>query len=163
MIDGLQQIATIVEPFHRMFSLDNTALQFPHAEVERVSTSKKPTPTHSVTKEEPTQTDFVFARLEYNILRPYPVNIVGSMGRHCSTRSAQSPCYNSGPFHQLCSHFLPHRHHKELGRPSQTRSNCSLQTGKGYSGTYAGYYSCMHRNRSSYTAGWLEELPERPQ
>lgn len=28
-----------VEPFHRMFSLDNLAIQFPHAEVERVSVS----------------------------------------------------------------------------------------------------------------------------
>ncbi|KAL8736705.1 MAG: hypothetical protein Q9166_000071 [cf. Caloplaca sp. 2 TL-2023] len=30
------QILTIAEPFHRMFSLDNIALQFPHAEIERV-------------------------------------------------------------------------------------------------------------------------------
>ena len=27
----------LIEPFHRMFSLDNRAIQFPHAEVERVS------------------------------------------------------------------------------------------------------------------------------
>ena len=31
----------IVEPFHRMFSLDNIAIQFPHAEVERVSVGTK--------------------------------------------------------------------------------------------------------------------------
>lgn len=29
----------LVEPFHRMFSLDNIAIQFPHAEVERVPVS----------------------------------------------------------------------------------------------------------------------------
>ncbi|KAI9715730.1 MAG: hypothetical protein M1828_000745 [Chrysothrix sp. TS-e1954] len=29
-------IETFVEPFHRMFSLDNIAIQYPHAEVERV-------------------------------------------------------------------------------------------------------------------------------
>ncbi|EOD52517.1 putative mfs multidrug protein [Neofusicoccum parvum UCRNP2] len=30
-------ILFFVEPFHRMFSLDNLAIQFPHAEIERVS------------------------------------------------------------------------------------------------------------------------------
>ncbi|KAL1625930.1 hypothetical protein SLS56_007076 [Neofusicoccum ribis] len=30
-------IQFFVEPFHRMFSLDNLAIQFPHAEIERVS------------------------------------------------------------------------------------------------------------------------------
>ncbi|KAF2136335.1 uncharacterized protein K452DRAFT_280106 [Aplosporella prunicola CBS 121167] len=30
-------IQLLVEPFHRMFSLDNLAIQFPHAEIERVS------------------------------------------------------------------------------------------------------------------------------
>lgn len=29
----------LVEPFHRMFTLDNIAIQFPHAEVERVPVS----------------------------------------------------------------------------------------------------------------------------
>ncbi|KAL8840756.1 MAG: hypothetical protein Q9170_001194 [Blastenia crenularia] len=29
-------VATIAEPFHRMFSLDDLAIQFPHAEIERV-------------------------------------------------------------------------------------------------------------------------------
>lgn len=33
------QILTIAEPFHRMFSLDNIAIQFPHAAVERVPVS----------------------------------------------------------------------------------------------------------------------------
>lgn len=31
------QIQFFGEPFHRMFSLDNLAIQYPHAEVERVS------------------------------------------------------------------------------------------------------------------------------
>ncbi|KAL9000698.1 MAG: hypothetical protein Q9169_000734 [Polycauliona sp. 2 TL-2023] len=31
------QILSIAEPFHRMFSLDNIAIQFPHAEIERVT------------------------------------------------------------------------------------------------------------------------------
>ncbi|KAF2654264.1 PAP2-domain-containing protein [Lophiostoma macrostomum CBS 122681] len=35
----LSQMAFFAEPFHRMFSLDNLAIQFPHAEVERVSVS----------------------------------------------------------------------------------------------------------------------------
>ena len=30
-------IVATVEPFHRMFSLDNLAIQYPHATVERVS------------------------------------------------------------------------------------------------------------------------------
>ncbi|KAL8910372.1 MAG: hypothetical protein Q9171_004326 [Xanthocarpia ochracea] len=33
---GYTFILTIAEPFHRMFSLDNIAIQFPHAKVERV-------------------------------------------------------------------------------------------------------------------------------
>ncbi|KAL8860512.1 MAG: hypothetical protein Q9178_003171 [Gyalolechia marmorata] len=33
---GYTFILTIAEPFHRMFSLDDIAIQFPHAEVERV-------------------------------------------------------------------------------------------------------------------------------
>lgn len=41
------QIAMIAEPFHRMFSLDNLAIQFPHAKVERVPTSMRPTPFYS--------------------------------------------------------------------------------------------------------------------
>ena len=32
----------LLEPFHRMFSLDNLAIQFPHAEIERVPVSKLP-------------------------------------------------------------------------------------------------------------------------
>lgn len=36
------QILTIAEPFHRMFSLDNIAIQFPHAEIERVPVSTSP-------------------------------------------------------------------------------------------------------------------------
>lgn len=31
----------LVEPFHRMFSLDNIAIQFPHAEIERVPVSTR--------------------------------------------------------------------------------------------------------------------------
>ena len=31
------QIQFIVEPFHRMFSLDSISIQYPHADVERVS------------------------------------------------------------------------------------------------------------------------------
>lgn len=38
----MEQIALIAEPFHRMFSLDNIAIQFPHADVERVPTSMDP-------------------------------------------------------------------------------------------------------------------------
>ena len=30
-----------MEPFHRLFSLDNLAIQFPHAEVERVPVSER--------------------------------------------------------------------------------------------------------------------------
>lgn len=36
------QILMIAEPFHRMFSLDNIAIQYPHAEIERVSVSTSP-------------------------------------------------------------------------------------------------------------------------
>jgi hypothetical protein len=32
------------EPFHRMFSLDNLSIQYPHAEVERVSVSTSSSP-----------------------------------------------------------------------------------------------------------------------
>ncbi|CAL8578931.1 hypothetical protein XPA_004696 [Xanthoria parietina] len=35
---GYVFILMIAEPFHRMFSLDNIAIQYPHAEIERVST-----------------------------------------------------------------------------------------------------------------------------
>ena len=35
------QIEVLVEPFHRMFSLDNISIQYPHAAVERVSVSMK--------------------------------------------------------------------------------------------------------------------------
>ncbi|KAL8666912.1 MAG: hypothetical protein Q9202_001152 [Teloschistes flavicans] len=38
-ISRFWQVATIAEPFHRMFSLDDRALQYPHAEVERVPVS----------------------------------------------------------------------------------------------------------------------------
>ena len=38
------QILTIAEPFHRMFSLDNIAIQFPHAAIERVPVSTSPPP-----------------------------------------------------------------------------------------------------------------------
>lgn len=41
--DLLRKIQTVVEPFHRMFSLDNMAIQFPHAAVERVPASMDPT------------------------------------------------------------------------------------------------------------------------
>ncbi|KAF2004438.1 acid phosphatase/Vanadium-dependent haloperoxidase [Amniculicola lignicola CBS 123094] len=34
---GLIGLEFLAEPFHRMFSLDNLAIQYPHAEVERVS------------------------------------------------------------------------------------------------------------------------------
>jgi diacylglycerol diphosphate phosphatase/phosphatidate phosphatase len=42
------QIQFHAEPFHRMFSLDNLALSYPHAEIERVSvrTSSSPLPLH---------------------------------------------------------------------------------------------------------------------
>ncbi|KAL8719805.1 MAG: hypothetical protein Q9225_003240 [Loekoesia sp. 1 TL-2023] len=36
LLTGYILIQTIAEPFHRMFSLDDLAIQFPHAEVERV-------------------------------------------------------------------------------------------------------------------------------
>ena len=39
----LLQIEVLVEPFHRMFSLDNISIQYPHAAVERVSVSMTPT------------------------------------------------------------------------------------------------------------------------
>ncbi|KAF2715382.1 acid phosphatase/Vanadium-dependent haloperoxidase [Pleomassaria siparia CBS 279.74] len=37
LISGYIVIQFFAEPFHRMFSLDNLAIQYPHAEVERVS------------------------------------------------------------------------------------------------------------------------------
>ncbi|KAF2750096.1 PAP2-domain-containing protein [Sporormia fimetaria CBS 119925] len=37
LIAGYLTLVLFVEPFHRMFSLSNIAIQFPHAEVERVS------------------------------------------------------------------------------------------------------------------------------
>lgn len=40
--DDILQVATIAEPFHRMFSLDDRALQYPHAEAERVPVSTDP-------------------------------------------------------------------------------------------------------------------------
>lgn len=33
------QIQVLVEPFHRMFSIDNISIQYPHATVERVPVS----------------------------------------------------------------------------------------------------------------------------
>lgn len=36
------QIQVLVEPFHRMFSLDNISIQYPHAAVERVPVSMQP-------------------------------------------------------------------------------------------------------------------------
>ena len=36
------EIQMTVEPFHRMFSLDNISIQYPHAEVERVPVSMWP-------------------------------------------------------------------------------------------------------------------------
>lgn len=36
----LYQIQLVIEPFHRMFSLDNLSIQYPHAAVERVPVSK---------------------------------------------------------------------------------------------------------------------------
>ena len=36
-LTDLAQIQFFVEPFHRMFFLDNLSIQYPHAEVERVS------------------------------------------------------------------------------------------------------------------------------
>jgi diacylglycerol diphosphate phosphatase / phosphatidate phosphatase len=36
----ITQIVTFVEPFHRMFTLNNIDLQYPHAEVERVPVCK---------------------------------------------------------------------------------------------------------------------------
>lgn len=38
----LAQIQAFVEPFHRMFTLDNVSLQYPHAAVERVPVSTQP-------------------------------------------------------------------------------------------------------------------------
>lgn len=34
------KIVSMIEPFHRMFSLDNLSIQYPHADVERVSVCK---------------------------------------------------------------------------------------------------------------------------
>jgi hypothetical protein len=39
-IDEKAQIQFLAEPFHRMFFLDNLAINYPHAEVERVSVGK---------------------------------------------------------------------------------------------------------------------------
>ncbi|KAF2128644.1 PAP2-domain-containing protein [Dothidotthia symphoricarpi CBS 119687] len=39
LITGYIWIQFLAEPFHRMFSLDNLAIQYPHAEIERVSVS----------------------------------------------------------------------------------------------------------------------------
>jgi diacylglycerol diphosphate phosphatase/phosphatidate phosphatase len=36
-LTGKAQIQFLAEPFHRMFFLDNLAIGYPHAEVERVS------------------------------------------------------------------------------------------------------------------------------
>ncbi|KAF2273835.1 PAP2-domain-containing protein, partial [Westerdykella ornata] len=37
LVAGYLTLVLVVEPFHRMFALDNMNIQFPHAEVERVS------------------------------------------------------------------------------------------------------------------------------
>ena len=36
----MEQLETIAEPFHRMFSLDNIAIQYPYAVIERVPTGE---------------------------------------------------------------------------------------------------------------------------
>ena len=39
--DRVTKTQFLIEPFHRMFSLDNLVIQFPHAEIERVPVSEQ--------------------------------------------------------------------------------------------------------------------------
>ncbi|KAL8674565.1 MAG: hypothetical protein Q9168_001008 [Polycauliona sp. 1 TL-2023] len=57
-------ILSIAEPFHRMFSLDNIAIQFPHAKIERVpvSTGSLPFPNRGAFAR-----DLLTSQTEYNI------------------------------------------------------------------------------------------------
>jgi diacylglycerol diphosphate phosphatase/phosphatidate phosphatase len=42
------QVQFLAQPFHRMFFLDNLAIGYPHAEVERVSVCAYTSPSQSI-------------------------------------------------------------------------------------------------------------------
>ena len=89
----------LLEPFHRMFSLDNLAIQFPHAEVERVPVSERSKLLHQkYTGGELADSGTI--RLALWIRWRYSAPYSNFMGDYRSTRRPQGARDHTGSLHQ---------------------------------------------------------------
>lgn len=97
------QIEVLVEPFHRMFSLDNISIQYPHAAVERVPASMQPSKL-------PCFTFQLICRcsMERRLLCLSPTMRIPPMGHHIPTWSTQDECYNTGSCYQHHADYIPY-------------------------------------------------------
>ncbi len=83
----------LVEPFHRMFSLDSIALQYPHAAVERVPVCMKDPRVRSVV------VDAEVNSLEHRIRRRPTSLHHPSLGSRLPARFPQNACHDPRPPH----------------------------------------------------------------
>lgn len=99
----LAQIQVLVEPFHRMFSLDNISIQYPHAAVERVPVSMQPSslalPALALTWQR---------SLERCLLCFSTTMYIFSMGHHTPARSTQGECHNTWSCYQHHADYIPY-------------------------------------------------------
>ncbi len=98
----------LVEPFHRMFSLDNLAIQYPHAEKERVSVCTYPLPDRHVKIEDRKKTNqalmcVVFCSLAVRLRGGHSLTSPHHLGERPETGRSSGPCYLSGTIDQVCS------------------------------------------------------------
>lgn len=132
LITGYILIQFLAEPFHRMFFLDNLAIGYPHAEIERV----------------PVCTYMWLGSwcdsLTYNSMAVHlrwrsPPGHPGSMVAHCPSRSAQGARYDSRLVHQHATHALHHGRHQECSGETTTRSHRTMQASTRNASTRPGH------------------------
>lgn len=145
-----------------MFSLDNTAIQFPHASVERVSVGKKLWALHL--QSDSAQLGLILMpSLEYYICWRCTISSSLSMGFCFPARIAQSPCHHFRTIHQPHPYLLYHRCHKKLCWTSSPWLDRKVQAEERHTGAWFGNRWGLFRNQSPCSSWWMEKLSKRTQ
>ena len=118
----LAQIQVLVEPFHRMFSLDNISIQYPHAAVERVPVSMQP-----LSLALPTLALIWQLSLERRLLCLSTTVHIFPLGHHTPARSTQDECHNTWSCYQHHADYVPYGRGQEFCGTTEAGPDRSLQ------------------------------------
>jgi hypothetical protein len=149
----LEQIQ-FMNPFHRMFSLDNKAIMYPFAVHERVPVCTT-LPARSCSLYTYSVSSMVGHTRRRDTLRYYTRLVC-----HVASRSTPNTSHGARATGSSDADIVPDGLDQECSGKTSSRSTLALQTRSRHVGQRAGRMDCMHRVQSANPARRLAQLPQ---